>query len=162
MVHTNAPPFAGPSEFSAAIPGTPQPTAGAATPAPGGRSPGMSRPTLMYLRRERSRKARRRRRWMTRIEAMIPELDRQHHPIRHDIDGGDVQEALDVAIADVCMRMTPLSPEEREDRMNKEYTLPPLAVDVALGCGGRILAVVFATPNGPVVHRFFPSIPTKR
>jgi hypothetical protein len=98
---------------------------------------------------------------MTRIEAMIPELDRQHHPIRHDINGGDIQETLDVAIADVCMRMTPLSPQERQDPLNKGYTLPPLTDDVALVCGGRILAVVFAA-NGPVVHRFYPTNPAKR
>jgi hypothetical protein len=160
MFQWNVSPLVGPSDVSSAIPGTPPPAP--AAPAPGGPPPGVSRLTIKERWRARSQRARQVTRWKSRVVALIPELDPQHHPIRHDINDGDIQETLDVAIQDICLRMTPLSPQERQNPGNRAYTHAPLADDVALACGGRILAVVFATATGPVVHRFFPSVSSKR
>jgi hypothetical protein len=83
-------------------------------------------------------------------------MQRTHGPIAHEVDGRNIAEALELAIEDVCRRMQPLSPTERQDPKNEGYWLPPLTDDVALAVGGRIAAVVFASPDGPEVIRYGP------
>jgi hypothetical protein len=111
-----------------------------------------------HARRLHARKVNR---WKGRFEGLMHELERRHHPIRHDVRDGDIQEALDVAIQDVCLRMTPLSPQEARLPGNERYTTPPLQDDVALALGGRIYGVVRWTPDGPRVHKFFLDSPTR-
>jgi hypothetical protein len=86
--------------------------------------------------------------------ALMPELRHTHHLNGHEIDGINIAEALELAIDDVCRRMRPLSVEEKQDPANQDYWLPPLTDDLALAVGGRIAAVVFASPDGPEVVRF--------
>jgi hypothetical protein len=74
---------------------------------------------------------------------------------RHDIENGNIQEALDAAIHEICLAMTPLSPEELTNPANKAYPRSSLGDDVVLVCGGKVLAVVVATPSGPQVFRFY-------
>jgi hypothetical protein len=98
-------------------------------------------------------------RWKSGIAGWIPQLDRKHHPIRHDIAGGNLEDALERAIDDVCARMTPLSAAEIQDYHKVGRMLPSLLCDdVALAVGGKIVAVIRALPTGPVVYRFDPAI----
>jgi hypothetical protein len=79
------------------------------------------------------------------IEARIPGPERRYHTIRHDIADGNLEDALERAIEDVCARMMLQVPAL-------------LSEDVALTVAGRIVAVVRALPEGPKVYRFEPAI----
>ena len=80
---------------------------------------------------------------------------------RHDIEDGNVEEALDAAIEWARLKMTPLSERELRDPANKAYSRILLTDDVLLCRAGRLLAVVSAATRGIVVQRMA-SIPTPR
>jgi hypothetical protein len=79
------------------------------------------------------------------IEARIPGPERRYHTIRHDIADGDLEDALQRAIGEVCVRMILQVPT-------------PLVDDVALTVAGKIVAVVRAFPEGPKVYLFDPAV----
>jgi hypothetical protein len=154
--------LAGPSDIFSAIPGTAPPVAAAATPAPVGPPPMLSRPLLASRWSDRSRRARQRTRFKTRVEAMVQDLHGVRVLTRHDIDDGNLQEALDAAIDQARLAMTPLSEAELRNPGNRNFSFLPIAHDIVLASAGKVLAIVFATADGPRVHRFYPTVPTRR
>jgi hypothetical protein len=123
--------------------------AGTGTPPSAQAPPRVSRPERLRQYEQRNRRIRAVNRWRSEVVALIPELRRTHQPIQ----GRNIAEALEVAIEDVCQRMSPLSPQEMQDPGNEAYSLPRLTDDVVLAVDGRIAAIVFASPDGPEVMR---------
>lgn len=58
--------------------------------------------------------------------------------------------------------MTPLSDSELRDPANRNCSFVPITHDIVLASAGKVLAIVFATADGPRVHRFYPTLPTQR
>ena len=73
---------------------------------------------------------------------------------------GDVEAALEQAIADVRGAMAPLTPEEiASERASGVEDPRPLEHDVAITHGGKILAVIQASDDHPIVTRFRTTAP---
>jgi hypothetical protein len=158
MAPCNHSTLSGPSDFLSAFSSTAPPAT--ATSAPGG-TPTLSRPLLESRLHSRSCRARRRTRWQTRIEAIVQGLHGVQVLSRHDIEDGNVEEALDAAIEWARLKMMPLSEQELRDPGNKAYSRILLTDDVLLCRAGRLLAVVSAATRGKVVQRMA-SIATPR
>ncbi len=120
-----------------------------------------SRPLLESRLHSRSQTARRRTRWQTRIEAIVQGLHGVQVLSRHDIEDGNVEEALDAAIEGVRLKMTPMSARSSRTRPTRRTPGSCSTDDVLLCRAGRLLAVVSAATRGIVVHRLA-SIPTPR
>ena len=74
--------------------------------------------------------------------------------IADEIKDGDVEAALERAIADIRGAMQPLTPEEISSHVAAGVEDPrPLQQDVALTHGGRVLVLIQAAASGPVVTR---------
>jgi hypothetical protein len=153
MAEWNFSNFADVSNPFSAISGSPPPADGAANSAPGGSPPMLSRPMIESRWRKRSQRARQKTRWRTRVEAVVQREDRVHVPFRHDIDG-DLTEALEGAIEQARLAMTPLSEPELRNPGNRNFSFIPITHDIVLASAGKVLAIVFATADGPRVHRF--------
>jgi hypothetical protein len=143
-----------------AVPGTPLPAV-VASPAPTPPRGWESRPSLESRWRRRSQLARLGTRLRTRIEGIAQTAWGPRVLVRHDIDGNQVDEALDAAIHEVALRMSALTPQERTNPGNANYTHVSLTDDVTLVCAGKVLAVIVATPSGPRVFRFFSPVSQK-
>lgn len=120
--------------------------------------PEESRSLRAFRWQRRNERARRKTRWRTRIEAVAQTADRVRVVSRHDIDGDDIQGALDAAVEEITMLMTPLTTGESKDRSNRRYADGPLAEDVSFVWAGKVLAVARATGGTPAIHLFFPFI----
>ena len=117
-------------------------------------------------RQEKAAAARRRRKmakaqaaWLTRVTALVdPEPYKSNGLCDIDVQDGDVGAALDLAIQNVIREMVPLRPDELKEIIGREgidaEELERMTHNVALACRGRILAVVQASCDGPVVTRF--------
>lgn len=130
---------------------SPEVYAAAAIPA-SERPPEPTRSDRIRQWRDASRRARRRRRYGTRIELVVQTEAGWRVVARHDLDGDDVGSALDAAIQEAAFLLTPLSDDERRNPRHTGYTFTPLTHDVVVCLGGRVLAVVSPTGSVPSIH----------
>jgi hypothetical protein len=71
------------------------------------------------------------------------------------IKDGDIEAALEQAIAEVCSAMEPLTPLETvRDVVDGLEDPRPLECDVTITHGGKALALIQASAAGPIVTRF--------
>jgi hypothetical protein len=154
MANLNHTIISSPSDTMSASPGLPPPTVTTATQVLSGLPRWASRPVLASQRRERSRRARQKTRWQTRIEAVTQDLHCIRVANRHDLEDGDLDGALEAALEENVLNQTPLSAEETQLIGNRGYAISSRPKDVALFWRGKLVAAVLSTPDGPVVHRF--------
>ena len=107
--------------------------------------------------RRRRRDEREARAWLGRLGVLMdePPHDRTFWFRAFAISDVDVETALEQAIAEVLRAMAPLTPEEIASERDMGVEDPhPLEYDVAITHGGKILAVIQASADEPIVTRF--------